>query len=72
MKLVHAILGSILYILAKVDMIFGFIYNDKGILLILYLIWIVLLLAVRAYLEYNKCKMSVIKYQIQPQANQLS
>ena len=55
MKKFHGISGTIIYTLAKVTMLLGFISNKKVVLLILYLIWILILILVRIALEviYN-------------------
>ena len=55
-----------MYLLAKVDIILGFIKNDDTLLLILGVIWIVLLIITRIGLEIYRSLNSSIKTKIVP------
>ncbi|CAD8078937.1 unnamed protein product [Paramecium sonneborni] len=66
-RIIHVILGTIMYLAAKVDIILGFVKNEEKILLALGIIWTVLLILIRIGLEIYKSFNSSIRNKIAPQ-----
>ncbi|CAK71902.1 unnamed protein product (macronuclear) [Paramecium tetraurelia] len=69
-RMIHIVLGTVMYLAAKVVIILGFIKNEEKLLLVLGIIWTVLLILVRIGLEIYKSFNSSIRTKIAPQQQQ--
>ncbi|CAD8175047.1 unnamed protein product [Paramecium pentaurelia] len=68
---VHVILGTLMFLAAKIDIILGFIKHESSLLLILAIIWTALLILIRVGLEIYKSKYLSIKSKIVPHQSQI-
>lgn len=63
---IHVILGSIIYLIAKIELMIGLFANQSLLLLLMGISWIGLLLTIRIYLEIRKKKSKRIITKITP------